>query len=397
MMTGSILVQVKRLHNSTDMYDNEDAVILEAQDFISQHGAVKHGGPVQRLMDLVSGISQYKMLVTSPQGYIYNKLVRGRLEYNHIIDQDQMISRFWSGVFKSVMLAKAVGTVVNVDDGTDVSSRATRLTPLQYIRKYGVSAARKYIDECCKKKLRQQCNDCHTVSSLGSQREYDKGCHKCGSFESIKPHQFVRKRVRICVKCGTIRTTRFERVCGRIGADGDGQTVSGGCGSENITIIQIEDLTDQIDTEFDGGHEDTPESNLHEAQAHDELNKFTQACLDSLPSDASGDSSTKRVLRVLIDPACGGGVCRECARVAPKIVVDDEEVPDPKYCCGATKFAIGHCINYSKRLGQYFGYSAALANRRVDKVRQHTLAIAKKYTEQFDVAKAIVARLANRN
>jgi hypothetical protein len=377
--------------------DNEDAVILEAQDFITQYGAARHGGPIQNLMDLVSGISQYKMSITTPQGYLYNKLVSGRLEYNHIIDQDQMISRFWSGVLKAVMKAKAVGTVVNIDDGTGTEARPTRLTQLQYIRKYGVSAARKYIDECCKKKLRQQCNDCHTVSSLGPQREYDKGCHKCGSFESIKPHQFVRKRVRVCVKCGTIRATRFERVCGRVGVDADGQTVSGGCGSENITIVQIEDLTDQIDTEYDHGHQETPEACLDDVQSHAELNKFTQVCLDSLPgdaNDASGDSSTKRILRVLVDPACGASVCRECVRTAPKVMVEGEEVPDPKYCCGASKFAIGCCINYSKRLGQYFGYSAALANRRVNKVRQHTLAVAKKYADQFEVARAIVGKLA---
>jgi hypothetical protein len=378
------------------MENNEDVIITTAQDFIRINGPKKHGGPVQDLMDLVSGIVQYKMAACTPQGYIYNKLIHARLEYNHIIDRDQLISKFWSGVFKAITKAKIVGAIVDIDNGTDEAPRATRLTPLQYIRKHGVSAGRKYIDECCKKKLRQRCNDCHNISTLGPQREYDRGCLKCGCTESAQPRQFNRKRIRVCVMCSSVRTTRYERVCGRVSIENGVQIISNGCGSSDITLVQIEDPTDIIDDMCGVEHCDTPEDMLSEAQSSVELDRFTRMCIESLPNDIRdtfGDSNTKRVLRVLVDPACGAGVCNECIRVSPKIIKDDKEIPDPKYCCGARRFAIGSCINYSKRLGQYFGYSAALANRRVNKVRQHTLAIAKKYVGDFDVAKAIVQRL----
>jgi hypothetical protein len=371
------------------MEENPDETIAKAKAYITQFGAYRYGRPIQDLMDLVSGVNNYKMLPTTDQGFIYHKLIR-RMEHNHVVDIDMMISKFWYGAIQAILKAQPIGT--EVDTRYEGGRRKTNMSPLSYIRNHGVGAARKYIDECCRRKLKQLCHDCGCITSLGKQRELDPGC-KCGHKESKLRYMFVRHPVRICLGCNARRSPTFERICGILNTDKDTgeQWVSNGCGSSNIEIIQTEDFIDEDTTDAwewkFGINDTTPEVSalLYEAAA--EAEEFASACLAALPPDphsADGDSQTRKVLRIIINPTAGIDICEKCR-------TNDNDT------CGAISFDIDSCVNYSRKLGQYFGYSAALANRRVKKVREHAVRFAIENMHKYTVARFIVAKLIETN
>jgi hypothetical protein len=371
------------------MDESADAVIERAKAHIIKHGAYRYGPPIQELMDLVANVHNYRMQYRTDQGFIYRKLI-SRIEYNHIVDIETMISKFWYGAIQAILRAKPVGTEVGISNGTDECRRKTAMSPLNYIRNMGVAAGRKYIDECCRKRLKQLCHDCNKVTGLGKQREIDHGC-KCGSKEAITPHAFVKHPIRICITCGTKRSLIFERVCGTIKVDENGSPwIPGdtGCGSNNVSIIQIEDYVEGEDAdtwEWKFGITDsTPEDDVSSFELAKDAAAFAEACIKALPgdiADPNGDSQTRKILRILVDPMAGTDICMQCKASAD--------------CCGASSFAIDICTNYSRKLGEHFGYSTTLANRRVKKIRQHAIAFAIKNQHLFEAAKHIAESVAN--
>ena len=365
------------------MAESPADILDRAKAFIVEHGAYKYGKPIQDLMDLVSGVCGYRMDAATEQGFIYRKLLNNKFEHNHIIDIDVMISKFWYGAIQTVLRAKPVGAIVDIKNPTDNTPRKTKLPPLSYIRNMGVARARKYIDECCRARLKQLCHDCSRVSSLGRQRELDPGC-KCGCKESTLPRVFGNK-IRTCTECGRRRLAYFERVCGslRIDEDSGKEYVESGCGSSNISIIQSEEFVDSSDKdawEWKFGLTETdPESDVSNTQVTQDAARFAKACIDALPedlSDPTGDSKTRKILRIMVDPQEGAGICKQCR----------EQDSDS---CGAQTFDISECVNYSKKLGRYFGYSTTLANRRVKKIRSHTIKFAREHANEFVTAKYI--------
>ena len=371
------------------MDENPNDVIACAKTWIAQHGAYKYGPPIQALMELISGVPKYKMIVSTDQGYIYRKLIRS-MEHNHIVDIETMVSKFWYGAIQAVLRAQPLGTEVDINNGTVERRRKTGMAPLTYIRNMGVAAARKYIDECCRRRLKQVCHDCSKITSLGKQFETDNGC-RCGHKESVLPRAFVRHPLRTCTKCHEKRALKFERVCGTVNTDKETgeQWISkeSGCGSNNVTIIQIEDFVE--DGENDawewkfGVTDNNPETEVAEIEMMEDVNRFTTACIAALPGDVAdpaGDSQTRKILRVLVDPTAGIDICKQC------------HIEDPE-CCGAPTFSIEVCTNYSKKLGQYFGYSTTLANRRVKKIRKHTLKFANEHQDEFITAKYLASRM----
>lgn len=370
------------------MTENATSAIAAAKAFIAEHGAYKYGPPIQALMDAVSGVTGYRLASTTDQGFIHKKLMHSRMEHNHIVDIDTMISKFWYGAIQAVLRAQPEGTVVNIKNLTGEAPRPTQMNPLAYIRNMGIAAARKYIDECCRQRLKVLCHDCNIITNLGKQREIDIGC-KCGCKESTSPQAFVTNRYRVCVKCGVKRLAIFERICGRsvIDTDTGAAKITGGCGSNNVTIIQTEEFVDSNGRdawEWKFGLTETdPESDASTAQLTQDAANFAKACIEALPKDLSdpqGDSKTRKILRILVDPTEGAAICKQCREQDPET-------------CGAQTFDLSECVNYSKKLGQHFGYSTTLANRRVKKVRSHTLQFAIEHQDQFATAKYIAKKL----
>ena len=397
------------------MEPTADEVIMAAQEFQRRYPK-RCGAPIRALMDVVAGVNGYEMHGDN-QGWLNKKLLRDRIEKNHVIDYDVMVSKFWQGVMNALpkVVAKGTTVVVVLNDGGSKTERATQMSPLNYLRNTGLGFARRYIDESFRNRLRQQCNDCGTIMKLssggvddarvvgkdegdkpkmyvGTTREYDNGCPKCHSDQSELIGGFLRKRKRRCIECGTVRAARFERVCGvPVGVGPDGKVIfEHGCGSENITLVTAEDnsLDDNPDgTEIVASNTDDPETQYVEAERDPEISVFIreiEASMPRDPGDPTGDSKNRKILRILTDPREGREVCQSC-RASAK---------DPDDCCPAEYFTIDECINYSRKIGQFLGVTTTLANRRVAKVREHTRKFARTHQKRYKVAAHIMKRLA---
>jgi hypothetical protein len=409
-----------------NVHSPEDLVVQEAQQFVAAYGTKKHGRQLQALMDIVSGIQGYRMDSKCPQGIIHQFLFAERIENNHVIDYDVVISHFWQGVFEYLPNAMLRGTKVMVrkaalpttdgsvtvelsisKHGRDYEERETKMPPVNYLRMQGRAAMRKFVNSCYKTRLRQQCNSCGRTGSLGVQKEEDKGCPKCKSINSKMLAGVMRRRSRACLDCGHVRFTTMKRVCGhpREKEDGTIEYVDG-CGGVDVQTLQTEEyLTDH--EKWDGvlgedGHD--PEVHIIHNELEKDASEFVQACIGSMPRDArdpNGDSQTRKILRILVDPQDGAKICKDCrddsdsvcAQSCADPLCDHDRMPDPKQSCGAKTFSLSECINYSKKIGDHLGYTASLANRRVAKVRKHAAEFARQNGRRFVTARYIARRL----
>lgn len=394
-----------------------DEIVLAAQQYVSKHGESRSGPEIRALMDAVADTQDYSMDTGSDQGYIKRKFSSERIESNNVIDYPTLISKFWSGVFKYLMKASSVGSEVEVRDVSLISTvgivdievtkhhgrtykvRSTRMSAIAFLRLQGTAEARKYLNECYKHYLRQECQSCGLVSSLGPTKEFDTGCAKCGSMKSEILARVMRRRERRC-ECGQIRPTNVKRMCGH--EDTTGKIVNG-CGGTEIAIVQAEELlpndTDHQEALHDT-HEVDSEAKFVEHESERDVKVFMEACIRAMPSDRkdpTGDSQGRKILRILTDTQAGAEVCNLCYTHAAKVCIEcketnceHEKVPDPKVCCGSSVFSLTQCINYSKRIGEFTHTTASLANRRTGKVRAHVIEFAKHHTREFATARAIV-------
>lgn len=395
-----------------------DQIVNAAQQYVQKFGIKRHGPEIQAMMDAVADIEGYRLDPSSPQGYIRRKFLSERIEANHVVDFDMLVSKFWSGVFQYLMKASKVGGDVEVREQTLLQNaeigvaevevthhhgraykvRATKMPAITFLRMQGVAAARKYVNECYKRRLRQQCQDCGRVASLGSTKEFDEGC-KCGSMKSEIIARVMRRRERRCLDCKELRPANIKRLCGHENEDG---TFTNGCGSTDVSVVQAEEfIPDDSDRQeaLHDTHEEDSETKFIEHELERDGREFIAECVKSMPGDPnnpSGDSQSRKILRVLVDPQAGAEVCRSCNDRAAKVCVEckeadcaHEKVPDPKMCCGSNVFSIGQCVNYSKRIGEHFGYTASLANRRVAKVREFVAKFAKEHAREFVSARVI--------
>jgi hypothetical protein len=390
-----------------------EIVIAEAKNHVKTTKRTT-GSPIQALQDAVADVDGYRMASNTNQGYIFRRLLHDRLDYNHLIDQDVLISHFWFGVMNALLRAEVAGAEVPVrydgtepvtvtsvtSSGTKYYIRATQMSQLSYLRNTGLAYARRYIDRTCRERLRQQCLDCHQINPVGTTREYDNGC-SCGSYESSLRSGWMKKRTRVCKSCGKARHVRMERVCGTPKMDGGNVVFSNGCGSEAVKLITVEKYAGSeaeeavfanLVDEFAGSQED----GLIESEIHDDMNRFVTECERAMPkdpNDKTGDSKNRRIFRILVVPNEGADICRKCHENSPKL----DGVPDPKSCCGATNFSLTSCINYSKKIGEYMGFTPTLANSRVKKIRKHTEQFATKNQNRFTTARYLATKLARGN
>jgi hypothetical protein len=267
----------------------DDEIIAVAKKVILSG---KTAGPeIQAVMDLVSGVIDYKMTASTNQGWIHKKLIRDRIETNHVIDADALISWFWTGVMKALQRVQVAGTDVPVwyDEISELNGtphiRATKMSGLNYLRQYGLFMAKRYINETFKKRLRQQCMDCKRISPIGSMREYDDGC-VCGAMDSHLNQIGPNKRTRTCDVCHKTRPTRFERVCGEPRVVHGAIEFINGCGSENIVLVTIEEYSHH---DYDNeallakatdliAEHSTPESLYADSEIQNEINHFIKEC-----------------------------------------------------------------------------------------------------------------------
>jgi hypothetical protein len=397
------------------MSANLDKAVLDAQQHVKEHGR-RHGAPIQELMNAVSGVIGYKFH-DGPQGYVLSRFFSERANVNDVIDISVLISRFWDSVFENLFKATPAGAVVPVRDqqvtgvkaedgkfSRTYTAKPTNLSAVKFLRMQGIAAARKYINDCYRIHLRQHCNDCGQTTHLAKKFEFDTGCNMCDSYASTMLAGVMRRRRRKCNDCGAIRLCDMKRVCGRPIVNGDDTTYADGCGSTNISLVRAEEslndsnsisITDSS-VEFS---EDTPEFNYICNELHDDAAAFLQDCIKSLPVDSQAgncESNSAKILKIIADPKEGNDICKKCHENARPVCVENcseqcthAKMMDPKQCCGANSFSLDQCINYSAKIGQYLGFTASLANRRVKRVRLHVISFANKNKHKYKTAKHI--------
>jgi hypothetical protein len=94
-----------------------------------------------------------------------------------------------------------------------------------------------------------------------------------------------------------------------------------------------------------------------------------------------GRSKTNEIFDLLLN-LDKSDICLKCANLAPKIcecMCNDficnnqckhKLIPDPHASCGSDKFSLEKCISYSRKIGEFYGYSPSLVARRVKKIRK---------------------------
>lgn len=400
--------------------NDADQIVMDAQAFVSEFGSDRHGEPIQALLNAVSGVSTYRM-GGGDQGYIARKFMGERIENNHVVDFGSVVSHFWNGVFKYLPKAVRTGDEVQARDaeigshatapkqhGRTYQRRATKMPPLTFLRMQGVASARKYITECYKRALRQQCLDCGTVQTLGTTKEFDDGCPKCKSMDSAMIAGVMRRRTRKCSNCQLVRPCTIKRLCGHPKEAKDGSIVyEGGCGSTEIIVVQSEEFISSDREKWEstlGADTKDPEVEYIQNELTNDSAEFAKACLQSMPSDPrdpTGDSQSRKILRILTVPSDGVDICKKCVTSAPTVCSKGcgkadcahSRMADPRQSCGASSFSLASCVNYSRKLGEHLGYTPSLANRRVAKVREHVKKFAKTSARQFATARFFHERL----
>lgn len=286
------------------------------------------------LVDLVSGSQNYTPLNTHHQFKIvgsFNKEIVGGIDIN------ELVSVFWDGVFTAVDKARTIGSTIT--DGTK-----TQCNPLNYIKLYGITQVRKYLNTVYRKGMMNFCDNCNSTVAVKSV-EVETKC-KCGSSESSALHfrnRYRSKRMRKCSLCGELRNRRFERVCTA-------------CQSNNVRLVSR--IVEIEKTKLTYNNIDT----INDFDTSKHIEELLVSFMNSFPK--SGDTKVKTVAKILVGDDISYEVCKLCKKTA-------DDANNQKYCCGSEKIELTRCINFSKRIAAYFGCSATLTVNRVKRVRAY--------------------------
>lgn len=356
---------------------------------------------MRKMMDLISGVENYRIDNHSKQGVIrkiYDRErhaqmnYRGSLSSNFGLDLDDAISVFWETVFKYLPRAETTGAMVAVRlvngqqgqgavsnllsrNGIQMAHRPTKCNPVNYLKHMGVTGIRNMLNKSYRKNIMQVCDDCGTQASIMTIEAKADNCPSCKSTRTEKHwpsghSSYKAKKFRRCQDCEHTWEREFVRACYK-------------CGSENVHTDAM--VINQEDTLFQQPAElDTAEETMIASEVESEMDKLLDAIYLSLPTDPKNPTATTRthdVFNLLTRVEASADMCRKCVFAAPKVcevkcatfkkmrMCEHDLIPDPAISCGGESMVTSKCVNYSKKIGEYHNVSASLASRRVKKVR----------------------------
>jgi hypothetical protein len=353
---------------------------------------------VRKLMDLVSGVKDYRMGDHRHQGLIkriYNLERRSQYNYggttlsnNFGIDFDDVISAFWEAVFRKLPVAATTGDTVNVRivagqatatpvqhvGSINVAQRVTKCNPINYLKQHGWLGVRNMLNRSYRKHIAQVCDDCGHSSNVMSKEVNGENCPRCSSSETEKfwpsGHSSYRsKKARRCNGCKYVWSRHFVRTCSE-------------CGSDNVHTDALV-MNNEESMMQQASEDETAEQTIITGQAQAELTALLDDIYKSLPRDPKDPTlvtHTHNVFELLTRPEASKEMCRLCVKAAPLVCSDKcktpncshDKIPDPGVSCGAESMATAtKCVNYSKKIAEYHNVSASLASRRVKKVRKY--------------------------
>jgi hypothetical protein len=363
----------------------EDAIFVAAYEDLKRNNKA-FTPAVQMLMDRVANVHQYKASDLERQGFIANLITKERARTNFLIDWDSYISEFWCGVFMSMDQAALYGAQFKrKKNGViyEVPDTKTEMNAVNWLRRQGFFAARKVLDSTYGSQLMQTCDDCSFVGPVTAMvdeitevaamsthnRTCPPACPHCGSDDTrggpvnrLGPTAkcnacnkgWQRQMIRKCQSCGSRRV----------------QLQPKSAGVEPSDMLPPEYITEEHD----------PETILANTEARQHIKKIFQRTHDALPIDhasADGSSQTRKLLKIIadMDTTTSRDICSKCRK-------------EDARSCGSITFDLNACYNYSKKIGGYFGYTGALANSRVAKIRKHLAKTLQDMTEEGDVIAA---------
>lgn len=305
------------------------------------------------------------------------------------MDENDIISTFWQEVFKKLPDAKAFGQSVQVrivkgqtiggptistKEGVVYGTRTTQNNPVHWLRGRGRMAVRNELNKLYRENLVMVCDGCgHT--SVAKTTEVTTAC-VCGSSstEEFWPSgnsSYGSKKSRRCKDCGLTWTRRFEKICHS-------------CGSANIHIESKHEYKDKWEDDVPSD-EDNATDILTKDEMTDELDYVIRQIQQALPKDPSNKGASTRkqdIFRLMYDPSVGSAICTAC-KASSKMVCSTkcdvfkdtgscqcEKTYDPRQCCGSDTFSTDICVNYNKKLAEYFETSSSLNSRHIKKLRQ---------------------------
>lgn len=348
-------------------------------------------------MDAISGVDGYKLSDTNRQGVI-GKFIDNELTYirdrkyqstiNFGVDENDIVSTFWQGVFKSLPKAKQFGQVVSVRvvdgqafdgqitsirNGVTYNDRPTQDNPIHWLRKEGRMAIRNSLNKLYRDNLTLICDDCGHESTVKTTETTTK-C-KCGSEDTKKiwpggHSSYGAEKSRSCNVCNMVWKRKFSYLCHK-------------CESSNTKIeSKSEHREDHLEQIMSGDESAEDTMTRHEmSQELDDIIKLLFSSLPNDPQDNSAMTMKKELFNMMVDPKYGSNICKMCKLSSAKICsqrclmskagvrCEHELILDPKECCGAESFTTELCVNYSKKLAEYHGCSPTLSHRHIKKLR----------------------------
>jgi Zn finger protein HypA/HybF involved in hydrogenase expression len=140
--------------------------------------AARKAERTQEFMEVVSGVSNYKLHVMERQGIIRSMFSKELISEQFLLEFEEIVSVFWHGVFEHLDKAKLFGEMVEIKaPGKKKERRPTDNNPIHYLRYHGRMAVRNYITSLYRRNLQQGCSTCGYRTSIKN----DKYCPKCKS------------------------------------------------------------------------------------------------------------------------------------------------------------------------------------------------------------------------
>jgi hypothetical protein len=148
---------------------------------------IKKGQCLHKFMDAVSGVENYKISDLRRQGVIRGAFSSEIIADQFILNLDDIISVFWTGVFSKIPDTKLYKEMIIIKDcNGNTIKRPTNKNPIHFLRSHGIMTVRNHINSLYRKNLQQYCNVCGYKCSIRN----SKICSKCKN-EMIVTYRFA--------------------------------------------------------------------------------------------------------------------------------------------------------------------------------------------------------------